>query len=78
MTKIQITSPELEALIKQRLRSGPFTNVEELILDALGSSTPRKRTGADLIAAMKESPFREIDIEPPPGIPMPVRDVSIL
>jgi Arc/MetJ-type ribon-helix-helix transcriptional regulator len=77
MTTIQITRPELEALIEQRLRSGPYANVEELILDALRSSAPRERTGADLIAAMKESPFREIDIEPLPGIPMPIRDVTL-
>jgi hypothetical protein len=77
VTTIQITKPELETLIEQRLRTGPFANVEDMILDALRSTTPSKRTGADLIAAMKESPFREIDIEPPAGVPMPVRDVTL-
>jgi hypothetical protein len=76
MTTIQITKPEIEALIEQRLRSGPFTDVEDVILDALRTSAPTTRTGADLIAAMRESPFRDVDIEPPPGTPMPVRDVT--
>ena len=73
---IQITRPEVEALIQQRLASGPFNNVEDVILDALRSTAPTKRTGADLIAAMKQSPFREIEIEPPSS-PMPVRDVTL-
>ena len=73
---IQITRPEVEALIEQRLASGPFTNVEDVILDALRATVPAKRTGADLIAAMKQSPFREIEIEPASS-PMPVRDVTV-
>ena len=73
---IQITRPEVEALIQQRLASGPFTNAEGVILDALRATVPAKRTGADLIAAMKQSPFREVEIEPRSS-PMPVRDVTL-
>jgi hypothetical protein len=35
---IQITRPEVEALIKERLRSGQFTDAEDVILQALRSS----------------------------------------
>ena len=77
MTTIQITKPELEQLIEVRLRSGRFANAEDVILDAMRSTASDERTGADLIAAMRESPFPEVDIEPPAGMPMPVRDVSL-
>jgi len=32
---IQITRPEIEALIQQRLHSGAFENVEDVLFDAL-------------------------------------------
>jgi hypothetical protein len=35
---IQITSPEVEALINERLRSGAFKDAEGVILQALQSS----------------------------------------
>ncbi len=34
---IQITKPEIEALIEQRLRSGAFKDAEDVILQALQS-----------------------------------------
>jgi hypothetical protein len=37
---IQITSPEVEALIKRRLQSGAFRDAEDVILKALQSSLP--------------------------------------
>jgi hypothetical protein len=37
---IQITKPEVEALINRRLRSGGFKDAEELVWQALRSSTP--------------------------------------
>ena len=36
---IQITKPEVEALIKARLQSGRFRDAEDVILQALQSST---------------------------------------
>ncbi|MFN0100922.1 MAG: hypothetical protein ACKV2U_02410 [Bryobacteraceae bacterium] len=78
---IEIHSPELEALIMQRMRSGGFHNVEDVLMQALETSPlpeakpPQKRTGADLIAAMQASPYREIEIEPA-RYRMPVRDVA--
>ncbi len=32
---IEITRPEIEALIQQRLRSGAFESVEDVLIDAL-------------------------------------------
>jgi hypothetical protein len=37
---IQITKPEVEALINQRLQSGAFKDAEDVILQALQSSPP--------------------------------------
>jgi hypothetical protein len=37
---IQITMPEIEALITQRLQSGAFKDAEDVILQALRSSAP--------------------------------------
>jgi hypothetical protein len=37
---IQITKPEIEALIKQRLKSGAFKDEEDVILQALKTSRP--------------------------------------
>lgn len=61
---IEITKPEVEALIQQRLRSGAFESAEDVILHALRSAEPERRTGADLIHALQASPYRDIDLEP--------------
>jgi Arc/MetJ-type ribon-helix-helix transcriptional regulator len=39
---IQITKPELEALIKRRLETGAFKDAEDVILEALRSSEGKK------------------------------------
>ena len=79
---IEIHRPELEALIMERMKAGAFQNVEDVLMQALETSplvkpaTPAKsRTGADLIAAMQASPYREIEIEPA-RYRLPVRDVT--
>lgn len=76
---IEIHKPELEALINERLRSGAFDNVEDVLMQALqGSPLPTKketRTGADLVAAMQASPCKDIDLEPA-KITMATRDVT--
>jgi hypothetical protein len=84
---IQIQKPELEALILERMQAGAFSTVEEALLQALKSSpsplrlgavaiegTPG-RTGADLIAAMQASPYKEIALEPMRNR-LPVREVA--
>jgi len=80
---IEIHKPELEALIMERMKSGGFHNVEDVLMYALEASplteatpaTAANRTGADLIAAMQSSPYREIEIEPA-RYRMPVRNAT--
>jgi len=59
---IEITKPEIEALIQQRIQSGAFTSAEDVILQALRAFHSGQPTGADLIAAMQASPYKEINI----------------
>ena len=74
---IEITKPEIEALILRRLQSGGFNSPEDLILHALrGSENRTEETGSALIAAMQASPYRETEIEPA-RYAMPVREVSL-
>jgi len=40
---IQITRPEVEALISQRLQSGAFGGAEDVIFEALRGAGPNKR-----------------------------------
>jgi hypothetical protein len=80
---IEIQKPELEALLRQRMESGGYHSVEDVLLQVLKSALPASElqaeapahTGADLVAAMQSSPYREISIEPARG-PLPVRGVS--
>ena len=80
---IEIHRPELEALIQERLKSGVFENVEDVLMQALKSAPPAMelsgeaatQTGADLVAAMQASPYREIDLEPA-SARLPVRGVT--
>jgi hypothetical protein len=81
---IEIHRPELEALLLERMETGAFRSVEDVILQALETApvpetkpaTAKKRTGADLIAAIQRSPCRELEIEPE-RYRMPVRDVAL-
>jgi len=65
------------------MKIGRFSNIEDELQQALETSpvvatdaaTAPKRTGADLIAAMQSSPYREIEIEPA-RYRMPVCDVT--
>jgi len=60
---IEIHKPELEALIKERMKSGEFQNVEEVLLQALKSSPIGERTAPhkpkkNLAEFLLESPLR--------------------
>jgi hypothetical protein len=76
---IEIHKPELEALIHERLKSGAFEDVEDVLMQALrGSAIPsakETRTGADLVAVMQACPHKDVDFEPK-KITMPTRDVT--
>ena len=81
---IEIHQPEIEALIHQRLASGAFENVEDVLLQALrnaplpknGDQTVAPRTGADLIAAMQAMPYKDVNFEFERA-PMPVREIEL-
>ena len=80
---IEIHKPELEALIRERMKSGGFQDVEDVLIQALKSAPPAAyedaaadKTGAELVAAMQASPYREIDLEPGRDR-MPVRDIAL-
>jgi hypothetical protein len=83
---IEIQKPELEALILERMQKGGFASIEDALMQALEASpvvaehhgkSRDRRTGADLIAALQASPYRELDIEPSRfRLTMPARDVT--
>jgi Arc/MetJ-type ribon-helix-helix transcriptional regulator len=73
---IEITKPEVEALIQQRIQSGGFATAEDVILQALRFFKPELPTGESLVAAMQASPYKEIDLEPA-RYRLPVRDVLL-
>jgi hypothetical protein len=81
---IEIRQPELEALIRERMKTGAFQSVEDVLLQALNSPlfaahpSPEAitRTGADLVAAMQASPHKDIEIEPARTY-LPVRGVGL-
>jgi hypothetical protein len=78
MMTIEIHRPELEALIIERMKSGGFEDIEDVIMQALKSAplpAPDTATGADLVAAMQSSPYREIELQPLRAS-LPVRDVT--
>ncbi len=84
---IEIQRPELEALINERMKTGAFENVEDVLMEALKASTPpdekdavrsdekSSAMGAELVEAMQASPFKEIVLEPARER-MPVRDAG--
>jgi hypothetical protein len=84
---IEIQRPELEALINERMKTGAFKNVEDVLMQALKTSpAPDKEDAgrshanssamrAELVEAMQASPFKEIVLEPGRER-MPVRDAG--
>ena len=84
---IEIQRPELEALINERMKTGAFQNVEDVLMQALKASPilnekdagrshdKSSLTGAELVEAMQASPFKEIELEPGRER-MPVRDAG--
>ena len=84
---IEIQKPELEALILEWMQKGGFAGIEDALMQALEASpmvaehqakSRDRRTGADLIAALQDSPYRELDIEPSRfRLSIPARDVTL-
>jgi len=71
---IEIRQPELEALIMERLQTGAFQDVEDVLYQALtqaplpANPRPPSPSSADILAAFRRSPLKEIDIEPEPAV----------
>jgi hypothetical protein len=57
---IQITNPEVEALINQRLQTGGFKDAEDVVWQALQSSPPRG-PAKDIVELF--APLRGLNIE---------------
>jgi hypothetical protein len=71
---IEVHRPELEALIRERMKSGAFQNVEDVLMQALQSSvlttetpaTPKRwrpESRKSLAQLFAESPFKGLDID---------------
>ena len=88
---LEIHKPELVQRVNAHIQAGLFHDADEVLekaLDALEGSgaassggqaavSDDSRTGADLIAALQASPYREVDIEPARfRTSMSVRDVN--
>jgi hypothetical protein len=65
---IEIQRPDLQALINERMRSGGFESAEEVLVEAFDlkpileeeiAARSLSRTGADLVAVMQASPFKD-------------------
>jgi hypothetical protein len=90
---LEIHRTDVAQRVQAQMRSGQFHDEDELIekaLDALeekvpapvspaerSRTSPDRRTGADLIAALQASPYRELDIVPPKVLLTTVRDVVL-
>ncbi|MDX2268327.1 MAG: hypothetical protein NW208_09485 [Bryobacter sp.] len=75
---IEITNPEVVALIREPMQAGSFNSPEELLRELLRYPTTfQPRTGADLIAAMRACPYPEVDIEPDRVLSPRVRNVAL-
>ncbi len=74
---IEIHKPELEALIRQRMESGRFEDVEDVLIDALKSAEPPVRPlepKKSLLELLSEPPFAgsNLVIERQKDYPRPV------
>lgn len=59
---IEITRPEVEALIQQRLKSGAFMDAEDVIFQALRSSAP-PAPKKSLVQFFRDSPLVGLELE---------------
>jgi hypothetical protein len=65
---IQITKPEVEALINQRLQTGGFQDAEDVVFQALQSSPPTVATAPQPDAPAKDivelfAPLRGLNLD---------------
>jgi Arc/MetJ-type ribon-helix-helix transcriptional regulator len=80
---LEIHRPELETLIREWMKSGAFSSVEDALIQALKAdppsptshNEPSRRMGSELVEAMQSSPHKDIDLDSARR-PMPVRTVA--
>jgi hypothetical protein len=70
--QLEIKSPELQALIAQRLERNAFPGIEEILIQALNAplhlkpqsvgGNPRKNGRKSLAALFADSPFKGLDL----------------
>jgi hypothetical protein len=70
--QLEIKSPELQALIAQRLENNAFGGIEEILIQALNSplhlkprnlgDSPRENGRKSLAALFADSPFKGLDL----------------
>jgi hypothetical protein len=70
--QLEIKSPELQALIAQRLEGNAFPGIEEILIQALNAplrlepegvgGNPRKDGRKSLAALFADSPFKGLDL----------------
>jgi Arc/MetJ-type ribon-helix-helix transcriptional regulator len=83
---LEIRNPELVERVNAHIQTGEFHDADELLekaLDALDErtaaapvTTPARKTGAAILAALQACPYPEIDLTPP-RVPIFVRDVEL-
>ena len=80
---LEIHKPELAQRVRAQIQSGHFHDTDELIekaLDALDeqatAALPETATGAVVLAALRASPYRDIDLTPSRVRLTNVRDVA--
>ena len=77
--------PEQEEFIQHRVSAGAYASIDDAVQAAIDLLEEREsggrgavtgaRTGADLVAAMQASPFKDVELESTRPV-MHVRDVS--
>lgn len=71
---IEIHNPELESLLQQRIRSGNFSNVEDMLLETLRAAQPdasleeEKKRQAIAAAARIRELRKGVRLERPAGV----------
>jgi hypothetical protein len=85
---LEIREPELVQRVTERIQTGQFHDVDELLtkaLDALDEKAPlpmspvsaqAKKTGAAILAALQACPYPEVDLTPP-RVPIFVREIEL-
>lgn len=73
---IEIDRPDVEALHQPSRHRCGISDPQEVIFQALPTIEVPRRTGADLIAAIQASPYRDVELEVPRDV-LPIRQADL-